>query len=197
MVQEAPKDTKLIVLSSRLVERLRALALRRGVSISGFASEALEQALRAGDMGVSIQEAVDLYQLMQIQKGAGALQVSRESLDQLIGKLYESSGEELRGIWYDAGRWYGEYLRVKLKGDDVLGFLEKALLLSWNLDEVEVKEDVGRVRLRCASFMMSLEKTELLVSYVSGVMFSLGYAEVGGEHLRGMALLRYGKVGNR
>ena len=78
-----------------------------------------------------------------------------------------------------------------------MSFLEKALLVSWNLDEAEVKEDVGGVRLRCTSFMMSLEKTELLISYLSGVMFSLGYEEVGREHLRGMALLQYRRIGDR
>jgi hypothetical protein len=197
MVDEASEGTRLIVLPSRLVERLRVLAGRKGVSLSGFVSEALEQALSAEVLGVSVEEAVDFYRLMDVQRGAGAVQVSRESLDRLIGKLYVSSGEELRGIWREAGRWYGEYLRVKLRGNDVLGFFEKALLLSWNLDEVEVKEEDGEVRLRCASFMMPLERTELLMSYVSGVMLSLGYGEVGREYLRGIVLLRYRRVGGR
>jgi len=196
MVNGAPKGTKLIVLPSRLVERLRKPAGRQGVSISNYAAEALEQALRATGLGISIQEAVDLYKIMQIQREAGAVQISRESLDRLIEKLHADGGEDLRAIWLEAGRWYGEYLRAKLKGDGVLGFFEKALLVSWNLDEADVDEEDGGVRLRCTSFMMSPEKTELLINYITGVMLSLGYEEVSNEHLRGMVLTRFRKIEN-
>jgi hypothetical protein len=191
MANGTPKGTKLVVLPSRLVERLRKLAGMKGVSISNYAEEALEQALRAAGLGISIQEAIDLYKLMQIQKEAGAFQISRESLDRLI-----EGSEDLHAIWLGAGRWYGEYLRTKLKGDGVLDFFKQALLVSWNLDEAEVDEEDGDIRLRCTSFMMSLEKTELLMSYIKGVMLSLGYEEVSSEHLRGMVLTRFRKNDN-
>jgi len=191
LIPGAPKDTKLIVVPSRLVERLRAVAARQGVHLSRYAAEALEQALRAEGLGTSLREAVDLYRLVEIQRGAGAVQISRSSLEQLVGELYPGNGEELRRIWREAGRWYGEYLRTKLNDDGVLGFFEKALLVSWDLDEVEVRDDGGAVTVRCTSFMMPLEVTELLISYISGVMSSLGYEELDRDYLRGMATLRY------
>ena len=194
MVTDARKNTKLVVLPTELVQKLRALAIRRGVSVSSFASEALGQALKAASLGVSIQEAVDLFHLMQVQKGAGSVQVSRESLDRLLGMLYADSGDELRANWYEAGRWYGWYLRVKLKEADFLSFLEKVLLVSWNLDEAEVREDSDGVKVRYTSFMMTAERTELLISYIAGVLHSLGYEEEGGQHLKGMALLKYRKI---
>jgi len=191
LTKEAPEGTRLIVVPSRLVDRLRAVVVRRGISVSDYAVEALEQALRAEGHGASLQEAVDLYRLVEIQRGAGAVQLPRSSLDRLVGELYPENGEELRRIWSESGLWYGEYLRAKLRGEDVLGFLEKALLVSWNLDEVEIKDDGSDVALRFASFVMSLESTELLVSYVSGVMNSLGYEEVERDYLRGVATVRY------
>ena len=191
------EDTRLIVVPSHLVERLRAVAMRKGVSLSGYAVEALEQALRAEGMGSSPREAVDLFRLMLVQRGAGALQLPRSSLEHLVGMLYPEGGEELRRIWGEAGRWYGEYLHTKLRDGDVLGFLERALLVSWDLDEAEIRNDEEGVTLRCTSFMMALETTELLVSYVSGAMDSLGYEEVNRDYLRGMATLRFRKTFKR
>lgn len=195
MIRGVPEDTKLIVVPTRLVDQLRAVAARQGVSLSSYTAEALEQALRAAELRASLQEAVDLYRLMEVQRGAGAVHIPRSSLDHLIGELYPASGEELRRIWYESGRWYGEYLRTKLKDDDVLGFFEKALLVSWNLDEVEIRNDDGTVTLRYTSFTMSLESTELLVSFVSGAMHSLGFEERDRDYLRGMATLRYKEIG--
>lgn len=186
-----PEDTKLIVVPSRLVERLRAVAVKQRVSLSSYTTEALEQALRSEELGTSPRDAVDLYQLIQVQKGSGAVHIPRSSLDHLLGELYPDNEEELRRIWFEAGRWYGEYLRTKLRGEDVLGFFEKALLISWNLDEVEINNDDGGITLRCTSFMMALESTELLISYISGAMHSLGYEEQGRDYLRGMATVQY------
>lgn len=47
--------------------------------------------------------------------------------------------------------------------------------------------------LRFSSFVMSLELTELLVNYISGVMSSLGYQVLDNEFLRGLATLHYRK----
>jgi len=192
-----PGDTKFIVVPSHLVERLRTVAMRQRVSLSSYTAEALEQALRAETLGATPRETVDIYQLMLIQRGAGAVHLPRSSLDHLVRALYPENGEELRRIWYESGRWYGEYLKTKLRDGDILGFFERALLVSWDLDETEIRNDNGGVTLRCTSFMMSLESTELLVSYISGAMHSLGYEELDRDYLRGMATLRYKRSANR
>ncbi len=185
------EKTKLIVVPSYLVERLRAIALRQGVSLSTLAAEVLEQASRAEELGATLKGAVDLQRLVDIQRGAGAVNVSRSTLEHLISRFYEDDGEELRRVWQEAGRWYGEYLHTKLGDGEALSFLEKGLLISWNLDEVEMRDDGGEVRIRCASFMMSMEMTELLLSYVSGVMGALDYEETERDYLSGMATLGY------
>ena len=189
-----PEDAKLIVVPSSLVDRLMAVAIRQGVSLSNYAADALEQALRADVMGTSLQETVDMFRLMEIQRGAGSVNISRSSLNLLIEELYPNHGEEMRRAWRESGRWYGEYLHTKLRGEDVLGFFEKTLLVSWNLDEVEIKNEEGFVTLRYASFTMPFQTTELLISFISGVMTSLGYKELDRDYLRGMATLRFGDM---
>jgi hypothetical protein len=191
MAKRTPEDTKLLLLPSRLLERLARLARRQGVSTSEFAAEALEQTLKVSDAGVSLSEAVDFYRLMQVQRAAGAVQINRTSLESLVKGLYSEMGDDLRRIWREAGVWYGEFLSAKLKGEGVLGFLEKALLVSWSLDEAEVRDEGDEVSVRFASFLMPLESTELLVSYLSGVMQALGFEEISRDCLQGMAVLGY------
>jgi len=173
------------------VEKLRDVAARHRVPLSSYTTVALEEALRADELGASLREVVDLYQIMKIQMGVDAVHIPRSSLEHMIKELYPTNGEELRRIWYESGRWYGAYLRTKLKDGDVIGFLEKALLVSWDLDEVEIKNDDGDIILRCTSFTMSLESTELIISYISGAMSALGYKELTKKHLRGMATVHY------
>jgi len=183
------EDTKLVVLPSQLVERLNELASKQGVSLSSFASEALEQALRAGEVGVSLEKTVDLYKILDVQRGSGALQVQRSSLNTLIRHIYSNKGTELKEAWYESGVWYGEYFRTKLGYDEALGFLEKALEVTWNLDEVKLLKDGINLNIPFSSFMMSKELTELLIQHVSGIMNSLGFQIVENHHIRGLATI--------
>lgn len=84
----------------------------------------------------------------------------------------------------------------KLGESEVLEFLREDLLISWNLDEVEIV-DGDNATLRFTAFMMSEEFTELLISYVHGLMESLGYSEVERDSLRGMATIKYLKIKKR
>jgi len=118
-------------------------------------------------------------------------------LDHLIRELYPTNGEELRRIWYESGQWYGAYLRTKLKDDDVLGFFERVLLVSWNLDEVDIRNDDGDITLRCTSFTMSLENTDLILRFISGAMSSFGYEEMTKDYMRGIATVHYNLIHNK
>lgn len=190
-----PTDgTRLIILPRRMIKGLKEAAERAGISLSVFASGALEEAIRAERMGIPLGEAVELYGLMRVQRDAGAVQVSRSILEYLVSQLYDTSREELRRLWHEEGRWYGEYLKARLRGEGILEFLERALEASWNLETAEVRVKDGLVRVRCASFNMSLENTELLISYISGLMSALGFEEVGRDYLDGLAILLYRRM---
>ena len=195
MRSQTPEDTKLLILPTPLVDRLKAIATRQGVSLSSFAADSLEQALRVDEMDASLGDAVDAYRLSEIQRGAGMVDVPRSSLNHLVERLYGRKGDELKRVWGEAGRWYGEYLRAKLRPGETLGFLEKELIVAWNLDEAEVKESETDVSIRWVSFAMTEEFTELLLSYLSAVMDALGYREVERDSLRGMAVLKYTTIG--
>jgi len=190
MVEELLDDTKFIVVPRQLANQLRLVAMRLGTSVSGFSVEALTQALRIHEMGADLKEAVDIYHLSDVQRGAGNVQVTRSVFRDLILRLYEEDRDELLRVWGDHGRWYGAYLKAKLSRDEVLGFLEKDLLVSWNLDEAEITRRDLMVTIRLVSFGMSEEFTELLVSYVLGLMGELGFSESERDVLRGLVFMR-------
>jgi hypothetical protein len=193
LITGTKKDHKLIFLPEKLVDRLNNIAIRKGVSLTNFAAKALQQSLRADELGVTLDETVDTYMLLRVQRGSGAVQIPRSRLTSVVRELTGDDKGELLAAWYEAGRWYGEYLNTLL-GEEAVDFLEKDLLVSWNLDEVEVRNDEITVDLRIASFVIPLELTELLISYVKGVMVSLGYEISKEECLRGLATLNFSKT---
>jgi hypothetical protein len=190
LTKKQPEDAKLLMLSSELVDRLRDASNRKGTSLTGYATEVLEEALRAEKLGAPLGEAVEAYRMGEIHRGAGAMVVPRNSLGQLVNDLRNGRVEDLPLIWEEAGRWYGRYLTGKFTVDEVIPFLRRDLLASWNLDEVEIADGDDAV-LRFTGFGMSEEFTNLLLSYVHGLMESLGYAEVEKDSLRGMATIKY------
>jgi hypothetical protein len=190
LTKKQPEDAKLLMLPSELVDRLRDASNKKGTSLTGYATEVLEEALRAEKLGAPLGEAVEAYRMGEIHRGAGAMMVPRSSLGKLIEDLRNGRVEDLPSLWEEAGRWYGRYLTGKLTGDEVIPFLRRDLLASWNLDEVEISDGDDAV-LRFTGFEMSEEFTNLLLSYVHGLMESLGYAEVGKDSLRGMATIKY------
>ena len=190
MVEELLDDTKFIVVPRQLANQLRLVAMRLGTSVSDFSVEALTQALRIHEMGADLKEAVDIYHLSDVQRGAGNVQVTRSVFRDIILKLYAEDRDELLRVWGDHGKWYGAYLKAKLSRDEVLGFLEKDLLVSWNLDEAEITRRDLMVTMRLVSFGMSEEFTELLVSYVLGLMGELGFSENERDVLRGLVFMR-------
>ncbi len=186
------RNTKLIVLPEELVKEMEGISKRLGISISNFATESLEQAIKIDKFNASLSDAVDLFRLVSIQQGAGGLTVPRTTLNQFLTN-FTIKTDEMEKIWFEAGRWYGEYLNTKLGYNESLIFLENDLKLSWNLDEVEIVDNKYDVKIRCVSFMMTENMTDLLLSYIRGIMAALNYKETKEEHLRGMIFLKYNK----
>jgi hypothetical protein len=189
------KDSKLVLLPTDLVNKLRLIAGRQGISISDFAADALRQTAEIEETGVPLIDVIDLYKLHETQRKSGSIYVPRSNLNEMIMELYRANKEELIEKWNKAGRWYGEYLQARL-GGEALSFLEKSLLVSWNLDEVEIKHDGFMGELKFVSFAMAKELTELLISYVTGVISAFGYEATGEEHLRGLATIYFKKRKN-
>ncbi len=192
MVEELLDDTKLIPAPKIVVDQLRLMAGRMGVSLSSITTEALMQVLRADELGASVKEAVDMLHINQVHRGAGLINFQRAGFKDLIKRLYREDPEPLLELWYRAGRWYAAYLSNRLDGD-LFGFFEKDLLVSWNLDESEIIVEDIVVEVRLTSFGLDLELTELLVVYTQGFFEELGYRVSDEDVLPGLVSFEYMK----
>jgi len=190
-----PKDKKLIRVPSHLVAELTRASNTDGKSFYDFTTESLEQAVKAHNMGKSLREIVDFYELMEMERASGAVITSKDLLNYLISKLYPKEKEALQQKWYESGRWYGKYLDAKLRGRDAVEVFGRILSASrWDLNEVNVERKEKRVTLRCVSFTLSLENTELLVRFLEGVMHSFGYETKKLDFVRGMITMEFARA---
>jgi hypothetical protein len=194
MTRKQPENTKLLVLPGDLVERLKVISSKKGLSLSSYAIETFEEAIRAESFTADLKDTVDSYHLKEVQHGAGSMIIPRSILSQLI-KSPEIEGKQLRELWSEAGRWYGHYLKRRLEESELLKFIRDDLVVSWNLDECEII-DGDETKLRFVGFDMSEEFTELLLTYLKDLMGSIGYREIERDNMRGMATIKYLKLGN-
>lgn len=192
MVEELLDDTKLIKVPKALANQLKLVAGRLGSNISDFASEALIQALRVDDMGSNLEDAVNMYELVQIHKGAGLVNIPRTILNNCLSLDPETESDKLR--FMEAGKWYAAYISSKLSNEQIMAFLENDLRVFWNLDEVEIVEEDVLIHFRASSFSMSTTVTEMFVLYTKGIFIELGYSETEEAVLSGLVSLKFLKT---
>ncbi len=191
MVEKLLDDTKLIKVPKALAAQVKLVTGRIGTTVSDFTTGALSQALRIDSMGSNLEEAVDTFQMVEVHKGAGLVNLSRNSLTKIVSMLPDDAVAMFQEGSMEAGRWYAAYLSSKLSPGSILSFLQNDLRTSWNLDEVEiVKEDV-LVHLRATSFNMSGDITELFVLYTRGVFEELGYSVKDEDVLPGLVSFKF------
>jgi len=190
-----PKGKRLIRIPEDLVVKLTEAANLEGRPFYDYTVEALEQALRAHEMKRSVKEIVDFFEIMEIQRLARLMITPTEALNYLIARHYREDRETLQQKWYEAGNWYGNYLQARIRDRDPLEAFGRLLAADrrWNLDDAEVSKTDGTVRLRCVSFMLPLENTELFMRFLEGVMHGLGYETKRRECLKGAITLEFEK----
>ena len=128
--------------------------------------------------------------MSQVHRGAGLINFQRAGFKDLIKQLYTRDSEDLNQLWYRSGRWYAAYLSTKINRD-FFSFLDKDLIISWNLDDAEIITKDLSVSLRLTSFGMSLEFTNLLLMYTKGLFEELEYVSTHEDVLPGLIFLQF------
>lgn len=187
-------DTKLIKVPKALANQLRLVAGRLGTNTSELATEALTQALRVDDMGSNLEKAVDMYELVNVHKGAGFVNIPRTSLTYYLKTMSENDPEAEWDRWLEAGKWYASYLSSKMTSEAILPFLVNDLKVFWNLDETEIVEEDVMVRFRACSFNMSTDVTKMLALYTKGIFQELGYSINEEDILSGLISFKFLKT---
>jgi hypothetical protein len=192
MTGQSRKDKKLILVPKSVVNELMLIANKQGKPFYGFVTETLEDALKVYGSEHSLEEVVDFYEIMEIYRSAGAKIVPDDLLNYLFSKSYQTDREVLQGKLYEFGQLCGKSLFSKRAEplEALEGFLSAA---GWDLNEVVVAKEDSRVKIRCVSPVLSMEKTELLLKFVDGIMHELGYEARKQDYVKGIISLEYEK----
>jgi hypothetical protein len=181
-----------VAISADLLAKLMEVANRQGKQFQTLLGEVISNGLRALDMGHSLQDVVDFYELMDLQRASGAALIPVDLCNHMISRLYETEREVLTTKWREAGSWYGKYLGSKFSDRDTPEMLAKLLSATrWDLREVQVVRDGSSVKFRCIAPHLPDDATHLLAAFVEGAMSSLNHKIVGSEILKGMILQEF------
>jgi hypothetical protein len=115
LTRKQPEDTKLLVLPGDLVDQLKDISSRKGLSLSSYAIDTFEEAIRADSMSTDLRDTVDAYHIREVQRDAGGMVIPRSILRQLM-ECTEGSSGRFKDLWGETGRWYGQYLKRRLSG---------------------------------------------------------------------------------
>ncbi len=180
---------KLVYISEDLLNKAAKVSRDEGVSLSKLVESALIEAVKVNELGYTVKEMADFFNVLQTHRVLGGLFVPSGVLDFMIETCCDDDAKKLQALWFDTGKWNGRYLKEKFERPvEAFGsFLE---LSRWDLNEVDVKNVGDAVKVRCVSTVLSLEGTELLAKYVEGVMSGLDYKTEHIDVLKGMIILQ-------
>lgn len=182
------KGKKLVYISEDLLEQAAKVSRDEDISLGLLVETSLLQVVKVHELGYSSKQMAELFDVLQAHRVLGGLFIPLGVLDFMIAKCNKSDLAQLSGLWFESGMWNGKYLAEKFS-DPVAAFRHFLELSRWDLNEVDVQRSGDSVRVRCVSTVMSVESTELLAKYISGVMSGLGYTVEHVDSLKGMILL--------
>lgn len=193
MVAKSGKDKKLVLVPNYIVSELMEIANKRGQPFYNFVADTLEQALAVYSSGSTLKDVVRSYEFMELYKSSGARVVSDDLYNYLIDKSYETEEKVLQDKMLMFGRRCGRTLSAKYP--DPVGALKDFLLTAgWNLNDVAISKEKNIVSIRCASPILSMENTMLLLKFIDGVMSELGHVSQKQDSAKGILSLEYGKA---
>ncbi len=190
---ETSKGKRLVYVSEDLLDKVAKVSRDEGVSLSKLVESALLEIVKVNELGYSSKQMADFFNVLQSHRVLGGIFIPSGVLEYMVEKLCDGNdGEQLQGLWYESGRWNGKYLKEKF-ADPVDAFKHFLELSRWDLNEVNLKDDVNSIKVRCISTVMSLEGTSLLSKFIEGVMNGMGYKTEQSDTLKGMIILEFKK----
>lgn len=183
------KEKKLVYVSEDIINEVLRIARRKGTFISRFIEDSLMQAVRLENMGYSVEEAAEVFEVIRALRTLGGIFTPQEILECLTRETCKTNEDFFRK-WHDAGVLYGKYLKERFQ-DPLLKLRKFLEVVRWDLNEVDIKYDRNLIKLRCASSTHNHELTETLARFIEGVMSGLGYRTQKREVMKGLILMEF------
>lgn len=193
LTEKPLEEGKFLMLPSRIIDKLKAYTSKKGISPTSYTTNILETVFEAEKTGIKLDEAIKDFDMHRTKSKAGIITIPKNNLTQIMCMINEKDKEKIMQLWQESGEWYGKYLSKRIPNKELLNFLEKDLLTSWELDEASFRV-TDDIEFNFVSFMMSPEFTEIFLYYIKGIFTALGYREAEKEYLRGLAKIRFCKI---
>ena len=188
------EDKKLVLIPSSIVRKLYSLAAKSNESPSIYIAKILDESLRVLESGGSMKDLVDFYFLANTLRKSGAVILPGELFQYLLSKVYPDNSEDLKKVAFEAGQWVGKYLAAKSLECSAEETLKSVLpMYMWDVSELYINCDGPSIKIRCISPTHSIERSELLASFLEGMVSALGYVLNGREVYRGVISLDFTK----
>ena len=158
-----------------LVNRLLSIAKRQGRSLYSLVNEIFELVIRAEDLGVNIQTAFEERWILKNAQKDGFILVPEGLWYEMAEIAYQNSKDEALKKWFEAGVWLAKrYIEVETE-EPFETFKRSLKAYSWNVPEISVERDEGRVSVRIISPRLTESYTTLYSMFIQGVLETFGY----------------------
>ena len=179
---------KMLAAREDLADKMSAIAAARGLTLFSLVNELLEVAIKVDDMGISIRETVDAYELTREAQNSSFTLVLESLLYDTADIATEKANQETLKTWFDAGVWVAR--RYIARGEnDPLGVYEREVkVFGWNISSFTMERAGQKVAIRMVSPRFSKNYTVLFNRYLMGILKGSGYEvtfnEVGRGNIR-------------
>jgi hypothetical protein len=182
------KGKRLVYVSEALLEQAAKVCRDEDISLGRLVEVSLLQSVKINRMGYRSDQMADFFDVLQSNRVLGGLFVPSGVLDLMLDQYSGADLEKLTTLWFESGRWTGKYVSEKFT-NPIEAFASFLQLSRWDLNEVDIKKDGDKVRVRCISTIMTMESTNLLGRFIEGAMAGLDYTVLSVECLKGMVIL--------
>jgi hypothetical protein len=179
---------KMLAAREDLADKMSAIAAQRGLTLFSLVNELLEVAIKVDDMGISIRETVDAYELTREAQNASFTLVLESLLYDTADIATEKANQETLKTWFDAGVWVARRYIARGEGDPLGAYEREVKVFGWNISSFTLERTGQQVTIRMVSPRFSKNYTVLFNRYLMGILKGSGYGvtfnEVGRGNIR-------------
>jgi len=178
-----------------LADKIGKIAETRGFTVFGLVNDLLDLAIKVDEMGVSLKEAVDSYELAKEVRDASFVLIFESLLYDTAQVAFEKSNEKTLKIWFDAGVWLAQRYIARGVADPIAAYEKELKVFAWNVPGITVERLGKGVSVRILSPRFSETYTVLFNRYLEGFLSGCGYEVTFNEVGRGNIRLEAVKKG--
>jgi len=179
---------KMLAAREDLADKVSEIAASKGFTLFNMINNLLALAVSAEDMGISLEGAVDNYELIKAVRNASFTLVLESLLYDTAEIAYERAKDKTLKTWFEAGVWVGRQYVTRGVEDAFTAIRRDLKAFSWNIPEFTMEKLEKEVSVRVLSPRFSESYTLLFNRFLEGILEAFGYGvtykEIGKGNIR-------------